>query len=77
MVRVDLKDMVDAEDTMHVAVSHVCAGTMYHAACLVKHRMPSHVMQVLVEMWLTRGSVPEIVVGVPRRWIRIHVRTVM
>ena len=77
MVRVDLKHMVDAEDTMHVAVSHVCVGTTYHAACLVKHRMPSHVMQVFVEVWLTQCGVPEIVVGVPRRWIRIHVRTGM
>ena len=39
-VCVEMKYLVDAEDSKHVALSAVCAGTMYHVACLVKKSVP-------------------------------------
>ena len=45
MVCANLKYLVDAENNRHVAVPAVCAGTLCQMACLVKIRVPTHVMQ--------------------------------
>ena len=58
---VDLKCLVDAKDNMHVAWSAVCAGVMYHVACLALNKVPKHVMQVFMDKWLTHHGVQEIV----------------
>ena len=60
MDETDLKYLVDSEDIRHLAITAVCAGTKYHVACLVKNRVPEHVLQVFVGMWLTHSGVPEI-----------------
>ena len=62
MVCVDLMYLVDAEDNRYVALPVVCAGTVYHVACLVRSRVPKYVMQVFVEMLLTRYAVSVTVV---------------
>ena len=47
-------------DTLCCQVSG--AGTMYHVACSVKNRVPKHVVQCFIYMWLTHHGGQEVVV---------------
>ena len=62
MVCVDSKYLLDSEEHRHAALSGVRAGTMYHVACLVKNRIPQHVVRCASDMWLAHSGVPETVV---------------
>ena len=50
MVCFDLKYVWDSVENRHIALSGICAGTMHHVACLVKNRVPRHVVQCSVEV---------------------------
>ena len=61
-VCVDLKFLVDAQDSKHIALTAACSETLYHVVYLVKNGVRTHVMRVFVEKWVTHNDVLEIVV---------------
>ena len=61
-ITVDLKYLKDSKGNNHIALHAVDVGTGLQCATLVRNKASDHVVDKLLEMWVSHYGVPELII---------------